>query len=68
MARSSYIYVAIAIKTGIPVLACTVKYEFIEQVQAQEFTCDNHYFIRLRDNALYSGAVMTRLELDLAGR
>lgn len=68
MTRSSYIYMAIPQGTCIPVLACTVMREFIEQVQEHEFTGSDYYFIRLRDNIPYSDTALTRLELDLAGR
>ena len=65
MSRSNYIYTAIRKETGSPVLACTVKYEFIDWVEKLNLTDDEFIFYRSSDNDPYRRIQLSRRELYL---
>lgn len=63
MSRSKYIYIAILKETRSPVLACTVKYEFIDWVEKLNLTDDEVVFYRSSDNDPYRRLQLSRREL-----
>lgn len=68
MARSTYIYTAVA--KGHPVIACTVKYEFLNRVQQAvdegHMAVGSFTLYRTPDNGLWgNGAIITeQFEFD----